>query len=106
MPGLTVDFTEEEYARIPAPRPGKKRGWVRELVRAALAAIPDEDKPVGTVHEEADHEYVFKKDGRVVTSKGSSPAHAAGKIGIFGVVDWMSAEDYSRNGWGIGPLDV
>ena len=102
MPGLHVDFTEEEYAMIPKP----KRRWVKELVQAALGGedrvvVPDRSDP---------REFFFRVDGKVVSATGRTPAEAALTLGmdIMPTTQWRTKAEAEKDGWlnEKDPLDV
>lgn len=111
MPGIQVDFTEDEYRLIPSDGPGKKRGWVRDLVRRELALIGGErtvpmDKPVDT-----DPEWAFRVNGGVRVGRGKSPALASIALGLTldPTREYMSVEEATAAGWfdkSVDPMDV
>lgn len=128
MPGIHIDFTEEEYNAIPRP----KRAWVRDLVRERLgirvapvvSRIPLEAavrsswpkaepvltgktvlvEPRATSHEPRataaePREFFFQVDGQVVSATAMRPADAALKLGIDGIPEWKTREEAERAGW-------
>lgn len=114
MPGIHIDFTQEEYEAIP----GKKRTWVRELIRSELrrlGLVKTLMEKAGVVPGQVDapaelnqhprsasrepEEYYFRWDGNVVSAKGMSAAMAAASLGIRGYVDWRTREDAIKDKW-------
>lgn len=102
MPLISVDFTDEEYAAIPAPWPGKKRGWIRELVRRELRAMstPIVETPIA----DSGADYAFRVNGKVLIGAGDTPAKAAAALGLVidPTLDWLPLEQARAEGW----LDV
>lgn len=128
MPGIHIDFTEEEYNAIPRP----KRTWIRDLVRerlgikvaAVVSRIPLEAavrsswpkaEPImtGVVVPESPRatgadprataaeprEFFFQVDGQVVSATAMRPADAALKLGIDGIPEWKTREEAETAGW-------
>lgn len=132
MPGIHIDFTEEEYNAIPRP----KRTWVRDLVRERLgikvapvvsripleAAIPRSREEARTSWPQAQaqsteepratavepREFYFQVDGEVVSATALRPADAALKLGIEGIPEWKTREEAEKAGWfnAVDPLEV
>jgi len=105
MPSMNIDFTDQEYAEIPAPWPGKKRGWVRELVRRELQVLRQAATTlVETPVDAGQGDYVFWVNGKVYIGKGDTPAKAAEALGlkIDATTDWLPLEQAREEGW----LDV
>ena len=102
MPSINIDFTDEEYKAIPAPWPGKKRGWIRDLVRRELRALST--PIVETPLSDSLGDYVFQVDGKVLIGKGDTPAKAASALGLLldPTMDWLPLEQAREEGW----LDV
>lgn len=104
MPGMHISFTDEEYNLIPKP----KSTWVRELVLEMIKNLPDEKVTVADAVAKPEVEFFFRVDGKVFSGTGRSPAEAARKLGIEGILDWRSKREAEKEGWLVktDPLDV
>lgn len=98
MPGILIDFSGDEYEKIPSDGPGKKRGWCRRILQEALSQIEQVavERPV---QEEVTYE--FETQEGWIESKGIRPADAARKIGLVGYLNWRVKSEEVTN-----PLDV
>lgn len=99
MPGIHIDFSEEEYNAIPRP----KRTWIRDLVRERLGVKPSKvvaTIPVAVGAAEAEpREFYFRVDGQIVSALALRPADAARQLGIEGIADWKTREEAEKAGW-------
>lgn len=115
MPGLHVDFSDEDYARIPAP----KRTWVKRMVLGALNGVFNGEegsvngdeiglvvhtgkvghKPKTTTDPRPQpQEFFFRIRGQVQSAFGMTPAEAAKVLGIGLTTKWYTAEEARAEG--------
>ena len=95
MPGIHIEFTQEEYDRIPS----KKRTWVKNLVLEHLpehpASVYVPTAPAGVPK----NIYVFMTDNGALKAEGTTPAEAAKSIGLGFTVSWKTIEEAREAGW-------
>lgn len=106
MPGIQIDFDQDIYDEIPAPLPGKKRGWIRDLVTAEVIRLRNgSSAPV-----QKEQEFVFRVKGKILRGPGLTPADAGSKLGLpkDPLIEWRTVADAEREGWlpRVDPLDV
>jgi len=96
MPGLHLDFSDEDYALIP----GKKRTWCKEvLLRELRKDLPsikaDKVIPVKESWPERDANYAFKTvDGEFLNGPGLGPADAWARLGKS-IASFTQVEKYA-----------
>lgn len=95
MPGIHIEFTQEEYDRIPS----KKRTWVKNLVLEHLPAEVYQEIARPVQSGPPKNTYVFMTDNGALSAQGITPAEAAKSIGIGFTVSWKTVEEAREAGW-------